>query len=154
MISIGIDMNVPDFPKKEVPYGTLVRGHNCKFKVNVTNDGRVTLSNLSVRGVLESYVGQEKPMLFQWADTQVIEALSPRKTVSMEFTLRPFYPGLVSIALYVTDAAKKDVKAKKKTASGYEEAPVRWWLHVADNISLDTLRVLRELVGREKKTKK
>lgn len=153
MISIGIDITVPDFLKKEVPYGTLVRAHHGKFKANVTNDGRVLLSNLSVRAVLESYVGQEKPVLFQWADTQVIEAISPRETVSIEFDFLPYFPGLVSIAFYVTGAVKKAVKAKKRSDSSYEEAPVRWWLYVADDISLETLRVLRELVARKKKTK-
>jgi len=154
MISIDYNLVVPGFPQKEIGYQTLVRSHIGKFQFDVTNGGRVPLLRLSVRPALESYVGQEKPLLFQWADTQVIEAIPSKGMVSIEFKFWPIFPGLVSVALYMTDAANKAVMAKRKTDSSYEQAPVRWWFHVTDDISLETLRALRILVAREKETKK
>jgi hypothetical protein len=153
MISIDYDVVVPDFTKKEVPHGTLVRMHAGKFQFDVTNNGRATITKLNVRAVLESYAGQEKRQLFQWADTQVIEKIPPKGMVSIEFEFWPWFPGLVSVALYVTDAANNAVKAKRQTASIYEEAPVRWYFHVADDIAFETLRALRELVARKKEKK-
>lgn len=153
MISIDYNIVVPYFSKKVIGYGTLVRSYNGKFKFNVTNDGRVPLRKLSARAVLESYVGQEKPLLFQWADPQVIKEIPPKGTVSIEFEFVPSFPGLVSVALYVTNAANKAIKAKRKAYSSYEQAPVRWWVHVIDDISLETLMALKKLVRKKKETK-
>lgn len=148
MISIKYTVVVPDFPKKEVRHGTLVRAHFAKFKFDVTNDGRETIPKLSVRPVLESYVGQEKPQMFQWEETQVIKnAIPPKGMESIESNFFPFFPGLVSVALYVTDAASKAVMAKRKEQSSYEEAPVRWWFYVADDVSFEILKELRKLVA-------
>ena len=154
MISIDYNLVVPDFRKDEISFGTLVQSYVGKFQFDVTNDGREPLSKLSARAVLESYIGQEKPQLFQWADTQVIKSIPPKEMVSIEFEFFPWFPGLVSVALYVTDAANKAVKAKRETASVYGETPVRNWFYVFDEISLKTLRALRELLAREKETKK
>lgn len=155
MISIDYTLVVPGFSQKEIGYGTLVRCYPGKFQLTVTNDGPVLLRGLSVRPALESYVGQEKPQLFQWADRQVIEDVPPQGRATIEFTVWPIFPGLVSVALYVTDAANNAVAAKRKTDSSYEQAPVRWWFHVADNISLETLRALRKLASaRGEATKK
>jgi hypothetical protein len=148
MISIDYNVNTPGFPTKEIGYGTLVRAFESKFQCDVTNDGPKPLLRLNVRPVLESYVGQEKPQLYQWSNTQVIEAIPPNGMASIKFEFVPNYPGLVSVALYVTDAANKAVMTKRKTDSSYEEAPVRWWLHVIDDISLETLRELRKLMAK------
>jgi hypothetical protein len=150
-----LDLVVPSFPQKEIGYATLVRAYQGKFQLAVTNDGRVSLRELSVRAVLESYVGQEKAQLFQWSDTQVIKEVPPNGMVSLEFAFWPCFPGLVSVAFYVTDAANNTVMAKRKTDSSYAQAPVRWWFHVIDDISLETLRALRKLaVAGDEETKK
>jgi hypothetical protein len=149
MISVSYDITVPGFSMKEIGYATLVRSYDTKVKFNVTNDRRVTLRKLSARAVLESYVGQDKPLLFSWAKPQVIKEIPPEDTVSIEFEFSPTFPGLVSVALYVTDAGNKTIKAKRKTSSNYEQAPVRWWFHVIDDISLEILMALRQLVAKE-----
>jgi hypothetical protein len=154
MISIECKVSVPGFPHKEIGYWTLVRAYENKFQFNMTNDGMGPLRGLNVRPVLESYAGQEKPLLFQWGDTKVIEVIPPKGIVPIESEFWPIFPGLVSVGLYVTDAANKAVMAKRKTDAGYAEAPVRWWFHVADDISLETLRTLRKLLARREETKK
>lgn len=147
MITIDYNLVVPGFKHKDIGYLTLVRSHQGKLQLTVTNDGLVLLKGLRVRLATESYVGQEKPQLFQWSDTQVINEVPPKGMVSIEFAVQPCFPGLVSVALYVTDAANNAVMAKRKTDSSYGQAPVRWWFHVADNISLETLKVLRILAA-------
>ena len=147
MISIDYHLVVPGFSQQEIGYGTLVRSHLGKVQLAVTNDGLVILRGLSIRPALESYVGQEKPQLFQWSDTQVIREIPPKGMVSLEFTFRSMFPGLVSIAFYLTDAANNAVMAKRKTDSSYAQAPVRWWFHVVDDISLQTLRALKALAA-------
>lgn len=147
MISIDYELVVPDFSTEEIGLGTLVRTHWAKFKLTVTNDGEAILRALSVRPVLEAYVGQEKPQLFSWAKAQVIQELSPKAKVPLEFEFVPIIPGLVSVAFYVTDADNKAVTAKRKIDSNYDQTPVRYWLYVADNIAVETLRALRILAA-------
>jgi len=147
MISIDYETVVPGFSKEEVRHGTFVRAHTGKVQFYVTNDGRARIRKLNIRAVLESYVGQEKPLLFQWEDPQVIEAIPSKGTELIEFEFWPYFPGLVSVALYVTDATNKAIMMKRKTDSNYQEAPIRWFFHVADDISLETLRALRKLVA-------
>ena len=154
MISIDSDVNVEGWEKKEIGFWTLVRACPNKFKFDVNNDGPESLHGLNVRPVLESYIGQEKPHLFQWLDTHVIEKIPPKDMVSIECEFWPWYPGLVSVALYVTDSNNKVVMAKRKSGSSYEETPVRWWFHVADDIQLEILRELKKLVARGEKNKK
>lgn len=155
MISIGYQQVVPGFPVKEIGTGTLVRAYEAKLQIAVTNDGQVILRGLSVRPVLESYIGQEKPQLFQWSNAKVISEIPPKGMVPLEFTFLPVFPGLVSTAFYVTDTANNAVMAKRKTDSSYQQAPVRWWFHVADDISVETLRVLKKLAAaRREGTKK
>lgn len=149
MISVSYDTTVTGFSIEEIGYATLVRSYDCKVKFNVTNDRQVALRKLSARAVLESYVGQEKPLLFSWVKPQVIKEIPPKGTVSIEFEFSPTFPGLVSVALYVTDADNKAVKAKRETSSTYEEAPVRWWFHVIDDISFEILMALRELMAKK-----
>jgi hypothetical protein len=154
MISIDCDVSVSTFPPKEIGYWTLVRAYKCKFQFDVTNDGAKPLHGLNFRPVVESYVGQEKPQLFQWLDTQVIEIIPPNNLVPIKFELKPHFPGVVSVALYVTDAASKTVMAKRKEKSSYEEAPVRWWFYVVDDISLEILQELKKLVAIGEETRK
>ena len=154
MISIDVNVNVQGFPTKEIGYWTLVRAYDNEIQFEVTNDSKKPIHGLNVRPVLESYVGQEKPQLYQWADPQVIETISSNKMVPIKCIFVPHYLGLASVALYVTDADNKAVMAKRKEQSSYEEAPVRWWLHVADDISLEILSTLKKLLARREKTKK
>jgi hypothetical protein len=147
MISIDYDLVVPDFSTEEIGYGALVRSHDAKVKLIVTNDAEVILLGLSVRPVMEAYVGQEKPQLFQWSVAQVIQEIAPKGTVALEFTFLPVFLGLVSVAFYMTDAASKAVMAKRQADSNYEQIPIRYWFHVADNISVETLRALRILAA-------
>jgi hypothetical protein len=92
--------------------------------------------------------------LFQWGDTKVIEVIPPKGIVPIESEFWPIFPGLVSVGLYVTDSANKAVMAKHKAASSYEEVPVRWWFHIADDTSLEILKELRKLVARLEEMKK
>lgn len=154
MISIDLDIDVKGFTQKEIGYWTLARAYGNEFQFKVTNDSKKTIRGLNVRPVLESYVGQEKAQLYQWSDTKVIETISPNKMVPIKCKIVPHYPGLVSVTLYVTDADNKAVMAKRKTDSSYEEAPVRWWFHVADDISLEILDTLKQLLARVEETKK
>lgn len=155
MISIDYNLVVPRSLQREIGYATLVRAYPAKCHIFVINDGTVILQGLSVRLALESYVGQEKPQLFGWSDTKVIKEIPPKGKALLEFTLLPIFPGLVSIALYVTDAPNSAIMAKRKTDTNYAKAPVRWWFHVIDNISLETLRSLKTLAAAGgKKTKK
>ena len=147
MISINYVLVVPGFSRQEIGIGTMVRSHLGKVQLTVTNDGTDFFRVLRVRPVLESHVGQEKPQLFQWSDTQVIKEIPPKGMVPLEFTFRPTFPGLVSVAFYLTDAANNAVMAKRKTDSSYAQAPVRWWFHVVDDISLQTLRALKALAA-------
>lgn len=154
MISIDCNAGVSGFSQKQLGSWTLVRAYRSKFQFNVTNDGRKRLLGLSVRPVMESYLGQEKPFLFQWLDTQVIEAIPPKETVKIECELTPLHSGLVSVALYMTDSTNKAVMAKRKTSSSYDEAPVRWYFHVADDVSVEILKELKRLTARREKMKK
>ena len=154
MISIDCSVNVQDSSSKEIGFWTLVRAYSGTFQFDVTNDRSKPLHRLNVRAVMESYVGQEKPQLYQWADTQVIDTIPPNNLVPIRFEFTPVCLGLVSVALYVTDAANKAVMVKRKEHSSYAEEPVRYWFHVADDILLEMLKELKILVARGEKTKK
>jgi hypothetical protein len=154
MISIDCSVNVPGFPSKEIGAWTLVRAYKSTVQFNVVNDGPKPLLKLNARAVMESYMGQEKPQLYQWSDTQIIDTIPANKLVPIKFEFTPVYPGLVSVALYVTDSTDKAVMAKRKVYSSYEEAPVRYWFHVADDTLMEILEKLRILVERGEKIKK
>ena len=154
MISIDCSVNVPSFSLKEIGPWTLVRACRGTFQFDVTNNGSKPLHRINVRAVMESYVGQEKPQLYQWADTQVIDTIPPKNLVPIIFEFTPIFLGSVSVALYVTEADNKAVMVKRKEHSSYEEAPVRYWFHVADDILLEMLKELKILVARGEKTKK
>jgi len=150
MLSMDYDLTIKDFSPKEIGYATLVRTEYGNLRVKLTNDGQVLLSKLKVRVVVESYVGQEKPQLFQWLDEQITD-IPPQGMVPLIFRIMPIYPGLLSAAVYVTDATNNAVIAKRGTESSYERGPVRWWFHVVDDISIETLRALKELVAAQRK---
>lgn len=145
MISIECGVSVPGFSHKQLGYFTLARAYRAKFEFRFTNDGAKPLSRLSVRPALESYAGHEKPLLFQWRDTQAIEELLPNKETLMKCEFVPSFVGIASVALYVTDATGKAIAARRSGASNYEQAPVRWWFHIADCTLLEILAELREL---------
>ena len=145
MISIDYDLSVKDFSSKEIGYATLVRTRPGELQIKLTNDGQMLLRKLTVRLAIETYVGQEKPQLFRWLNQQVDE-IPPKSMVPLSFRIMPIYPGLLSVAIYVTDANNNAVMAKRTTESSYEQAPVRWWFHVVDNIEIETLRALKELL--------
>lgn len=151
MLSISYELSVPGFTRKEIGYAAFVRAHQGNLHLGVTNDGGSPLSKISVRPVLESYAGQGKPMLFQWREAQVIESVPANGMASLEFQFWPVFPGVVSVAVHVTDAAKNVVMAKRKESTAYEQAPVRWWFHVIDDISIETLRALRVLASGTRK---
>ena len=143
-------LNVKGFSSKEIGHSTLIRTRQGNLQIQLTNDGQVRLNKLSVRLAIESYVGQEKPQLFQWKPEQVIEIPS-KGMVPLTFLISPVFPGLLSVAVYVADAINSAVMAKRSTDTTYEQGPVRWWFHVVDNISIETLRTLKELVAAQKK---
>lgn len=145
MLSMDYTLNVPGFSQQEIGYGTLVRVHRAKVQFTLTNKGQAPLGKLSIRPVLESYIGQEKPQLFQWYDTQIIRSIPPEGMAPLIFEIWPNFPGLVSVAVYVTGADGNAIMAKRATSSTYERLPVRWWFHVADDISIQTLKVLKRL---------
>jgi len=149
MLSMDYDLTVKGFSPKEIGYATLVRTEYGTLHVKLTNNGQVLLSKLKIRLAVESYVGQEKPQLFQWLKEQVTE-IPPQGMVPLTFRIMPVYPGLLSVAVYVTDATNNAVMAKRDTESSYERGPVRWWFHVVDNISIETLRALKGLVAAQR----
>ena len=150
MLSMEYDLTIKGFSPKEIGYATLVRTEYGILNVKLTNDGQVLLSKLKVRLAVESYVGQEKPQLFQWLKEQVTD-IPPQGMVPLTFRIMPVYPGLLSVAVYVTDATNNAVMAKRDTESSYERGPIRWWFHVVDNISIETLRTLKRLVAAQRK---
>jgi len=150
MLSIGYQLSVPGFPQDEIGFGTLVRVHVANLNMTVTNDGETSLYKINVRPVIESCVGQEKPILFLQSTTQVIEMLPPKSMVPLTFAIWPHFPGLVAVAIHITDATNDAVMAKREGEKEYQKLPVRWWFHVVDNISIETLRALKTLVKVQK----
>ena len=150
MISIDYTLNVKGFSLKEIGYATLVRNQSSTIQIKLTNDGQALFSKLNVKLALECYVGQEKPQLFQWHEGQVTE-IPPKAMVPLTFRIKPVFLGLVSVAVYMTDAANNVVMAKRANETNYEREPVRWWFHVADDISIETLKALKQLVATQRK---
>ena len=145
MLSLSYELSVAAFPRDKIGVDTLVRSYPAKFQINVTNDGETRLRNISVRPILQSYIGQEKPMLFTSLAPQTIEELPRKSTISLAFDIYPNFPGLVAIAIHTTDASAAIVKSKRQEERAYQELPVRWWFHVIDDISIETLGVLKDL---------
>ena len=154
MLSIDYGLSVPGFKVSEIGHGTLVRVHPANLQIELTNDAQTPLYRLNVRPVLESYVGLDKPILFLWSDTQSIDEIPPKSMVPLAFRIWAHYPGLVAVAIHVTDSNNNTVMAKRKNEKAYEQSPVRWWFHVVDNISVEILKALKALAAQKAKEKK
>ena len=151
MLSVDYELSIPGFKVSEIGSGTLVRVNPANLQINVTNDGPRSLYKLNVRPLLESYVGLDKPILFLWSDTQIIEEIPPKSMIPLTFRIRAHYPGLVAVAIHVTDATGNTVMAKRPKETAYEQSPVRYWFYVVDNISVQTLRALKALAEQKPK---
>ena len=151
MLSLDFELSVPRFPSSEIGFWTLVRAKPANLQVNVTNDGQRSLYKLNVKPVLESYVGQDKPILFSQYDAQTIDQIAPKSMLPLTFTIQAFFPGLVAVAINVTDANNNPIMAKRQTDTAYQQLPVRYWFHVIDNISIEILRTLKTLVTQKQK---
>ncbi len=154
MLSLGYELSVPGFPRSEIGFETLVRAKPANLQVNVTNDGQMSLYKLNVKPVVESYVGQDKPILFGQRDAQIIEQIAPKAMIPLTFRIWAIFPGLVAVAIYVTDSNNNAVMAKRQTETAYEQSPVRWWFNVIDNISIEILRALKTLKAPKPKERK
>jgi len=155
MLTIDFDLSVPGFSTNEIGSLTLVREKRANFEIQITNDSQTPVSKLNVKLNLESYVGQIKPILFIRPDPQIINSIPPKSMVPLTFELYPVFPGLVAISVHVTDSSSQIIKIKRPTDKSYQNPPLRWWLHVVDNVSIETLRTLKRLVKqRSEGTKK
>lgn len=146
MLSIDYELTVPGFSSQDIGYLTFVRGERAKFQVQINNDSRYNVSKLNVKIILESYVGQIKPILLLQPEPQIIDSIPPKNMIPLTFELYPNFPGLVAVSVHVTDSSDNIIKTKRITDKSYKESPVRWWFHVIDNISVETLRALKQLV--------
>lgn len=154
MLSLYFELSVPGFSSSEIGPETLVRMKLAVMQINLTNDGPNSLYKLNVKPVVESYVGQDKPLLFWQQDVQIIDQIAPKAMVPLTFKIWAHFPGLVAVALYVTDATGNAVMAKRQNETAYQQSPVRWWFHVVDSISVETLRALKTLKVQKPKEKK
>lgn len=154
MLSVDYELSVPGFKAKEIGHQTLVRVHNANFQIHIENDGPIKLHKLKVTPVIESYVGQNQPLLFLSMKEQIIDEIPPKSMVPLTFNIWPNYPDLVSIAVHITDANNNDVMAKRKRDKTYEKSPVRWWFYVIDNIYIEILQTLKTLVAQNKNIQK
>ena len=151
MLSMDYELSVPGFKTKEIGHQSLVRAHNANLKIRLTNDGQTNLRKLKVEPVVESYIGQDRPMLFLSLDEQTIDEIPPKSMISLTFRIWVNYPGLVAVAVHITDANNNAVMAKRESETTYQEQPVRWWFHVVDNVSVEILKTLRTLVAQKQK---
>ena len=154
MLSIDHDLSVPGFKRKEIGVGTLVRVHDANLEIQLTNDGQTYLRKLKVKPVIESYVGQNKPILFLYMDEEIIDEIPPKSMVSLTISIWHNFSGLASVAVHITDANDNVVMAKRQNETTYQKSPVRWWFHVVDNISIEILEALKTLVAQERKVSK
>jgi len=151
MLSIDYALSIPGFSTKEIGYQTLVRAERADLEVQITNDLRSTVSKLNVKIILESYVGQIKPILFMQSDPRIVSTIPSKGMIPVIYNIYPTFPGLVAISIHVTDSFNNVVKAKRTTEESYKESPVRFWFHVLDNVSVETLRALKKLVKQQLK---
>ncbi len=154
MLSMGFELSVPGFKTKEIGHESLVRAHNANLKILLTNDGQINLTKLKVKPVIESYIGQDKPILFLSMEEKIVDQIQPKSMVPLTFGIWPHFPGAISVAVYVTDSNNNDLMAKRQNETTYQQLPVRWWFHVIDNISIEILESLKTLVAQEQKAKR
>lgn len=151
MLSIEYELSVPGFPADEIGYGALVRARHANLQIQLTNDSQTHLHGLNVRPVVESYVGHNKPMLFLSVDTQIVNEIPPKSMVSLTFRIYAHYPGLIAVAIHITDVTGQPVMAKRAKEEAYEQSPVRYWFYVVDSILIETLRTVKALLAQTQK---
>ena len=154
MLSMDFELSVPGFKKEEIGGGTLVRAYKANLQIQLTNDGQTYLRELKVKPVIESYLGQDKPMLLFSLEEKMIKEILPKSMVPLTFSIWPNFPGLISFAVHITNIDGSDVMAKRQSETTYQEQPVRWWFHVVDDISIEILKTLKALVAKERKKTK
>jgi len=151
MLSVDYELSAPGFKREEIGSGTLVRVHKANLQIQLANDGQTYLRKLKVKPVIESYVGQDTPILFLSMEEKMIDEIPPKSMVPLTFKIWPNFPGLISVAVHITDASDNAVMAKRQSETTYQKLPIRWWFHVVDNISVETLKTLKNLVAQERK---
>jgi hypothetical protein len=154
MLSLDYELSVPGFPSSEIGGQTLVRAYPANIKIFITNDGQRSFYNLNVQSVLESYVGLDKPLLFKWSDAQILKKITPQTMVPLTFSLWTSYPGLIAVAIHITDSTNNAIMVKRQNETSYKQEPVRWWFYVVDNISIEILKALKALKVQQPKEKK
>lgn len=151
MLSVDYELSVPGFRASEIGHQTIVRVHNANIQIQLINNGQTYLRKINVKPVVESYIGQNRPMLFLSLDEQMIDEIPPKSMISLTFRIWANYPGLVVVAVHMTDANNNAVMAKRESETTYQEQPVRWWFHVVDNVSVEILKTLKTLVAQKQK---
>ena len=154
MLSIDYELSVPGFKTKEIGYATLVRSYDANLELQLANDGQTYLRKLKVKPVIESYIGQDKPILFLSMEEKIVDQIPPKSMVPLTFGIWPHFPGLVSVAVHITDANNNAVMAKRESETTYQKEPVRWWFYVVDNISIEILKTLKTLGAQKQKAKR
>ena len=149
MLSLDIDWEVQGLPR-DLPRGhlkktRLVKDYLTKVRLTISNNGEDIARGVSVSPILESYVGQERPILFVREEERRIKDIRPNRTASLTFDIMPVFPGLVALAVEVKNTEGRFIKAKRESDRSYSEAPVRWWFHVVDNVAIETLSALQGL---------
>jgi hypothetical protein len=121
------------------------------FNFAVTNEGSTSVGGVTLAPVLESYIGQATPRLFSRLAPKTIKNIAPKGTAKLSFRVDPSFPGVVAVAVSLTSKDGRAIRAKRDTGDTFEAEPVRWWFHVLDDISVETLDVLRKLLALQTK---
>ena len=89
----------------------------------------------------------------EWVEIflKIVDQIPPKSMVPLTFSICAHFPGVISVAVYVTDSNNNNVMAKRQNETTYQQLPVRWWFHVVDNISIEILESLKTLVAQERK---
>ena len=130
---------------------TLLRAHTTTFNFAVTNEDSTSVEGVTLTPVLEMYVGQATPILFSRLAPKTIKNIAPKGTAKLSFSVYPNFPGVVAVAVSLTNKDGIDIRAKRDTEETYEAKPVRWWFHVLDDISVETLDALKKLLALQTK---
>lgn len=152
MLSLSYVLSTPGFNLKDIGHHALVRAYNADIEITFENDGQTTLRNITVQPVIESYIGQDQPKLFLTMEEITIETIPPKGIVAETFRIYPNFPGLISIAINITDTSGDIIPSKRKEEKTYDRQPVRWWFHVVDNVQIEILKTLKTLVQKQKKS--
>ncbi len=151
MFSVSLESNTPDL-RRLGPF-TLVRGYRNRFTLTISNDADTIAEAPSVSLILESYVGQQDPILFTRRAPTTLDDVEPHATATIDWDMTPHFPGLAALAVHITNHDGAAAEAKRKDDKEYAATPVRWWFHVADDISVeirDSLAGLLKHLGGKK----